>query len=91
MPGADTGPAPVALDIRLLPAAERGELVVRCCTELAEGQWLRLIVDEDPAPLLQQLLALHPGQFSWEYVDRDTGEGWRVRITRCMRAAAAAV
>ncbi|MBW7930453.1 MAG: DUF2249 domain-containing protein [Gammaproteobacteria bacterium] len=90
MPGADTGHAPAALDIRLLPVAERQELALRCCTDLAEGQWLLLIDDQDPVALHQQLQALHPGRFSWEYVEQEAGDAWRVRITRCVQAAAAA-
>jgi len=81
MPGAASGPSPVALDIRFVPPPERQPLALQCCTALEVGQWLLLISDHDPQPMHDQLRALHPGQFGWTLVEQEPGV-WRVRITR---------
>lgn len=69
------------LDVRVLPPAQRHELIFRTLDELPGGAAITLVNDHDPKPLHYQLEATKPGQFSWEYMERGP-DAWRVRIAR---------
>lgn len=73
--------AAAVLDVRPVPPARRHPVIFERLQALAPGEALELVNDHDPRPLYYQLHAEHPGQFSWEYVQRGP-EVWRVRIGR---------
>jgi uncharacterized protein (DUF2249 family) len=69
------------LDVRTVPPARRHPLIFETLAALEVGEGMVLVNDHDPQPLYYQLAAEHPGQFSWDYLERGP-ETWRVRIGR---------
>lgn len=69
------------LDVRELPPRERHPLIFGTFHTLVPNQAFVLVNDHDPKPLYYQFQAEHPGQFSWDYLERGP-EIWRVRIGR---------
>ena len=48
---------------------------------LGTGETFILVNDHDPKPLYYQFSAEHPGQFTWDYLEKGP-EIWRVKIGR---------
>lgn len=71
----------VTLDVRDISPRERHPLIFRTFQSLDPGDSMRLVNDHDPKPLYYQLMAEHPGEAGWEYVESGP-EVWQVRITR---------
>lgn len=67
------------VDVRSLPPPQRHAKIFELVGELAPNASFILVNDHDPKPLYYQLEAEHPGQFSWEYVERGP-EVWKVEI-----------
>lgn len=74
------------LDVRNLAPAQRNEALFDRVYELGFGASFISINDHDPKPLLQQLEAEFPGQFSSTYVEAGPLV-WRVEIGRREKAA----
>ena len=74
-------PEAVTLDVREISPRERHPLIFQSFVDLAPGQSFTLVNDHDPKPLHYQLMAEHPGQAGWEYLESGP-EVWQVRITR---------
>jgi uncharacterized protein (DUF2249 family) len=60
---------------------ERHPKIFSTFEALAPGETLRLVNDHDPKPLRYQLMAEHPGEAGWEYLEEGP-EVWQVRITK---------
>lgn len=81
MEAAESDSQDVELDVRELPHGRRHQMIFGLLGRLNEGQALVITNDHDPQPLRYQLDALHPGQFSWTYLQSGP-EAWRVAIRR---------
>ncbi|HVB66034.1 MAG TPA: DUF2249 domain-containing protein [Nitrolancea sp.] len=71
----------VRLDVREITPRERHPMIFNQFASLDVGQAMRLINDHDPKPLYYQLMAEHPGQAGWEYLEEGP-DVWQVKITR---------
>jgi uncharacterized protein (DUF2249 family) len=71
----------VRLDVREITPRERHPMIFNQFESLQVGETFRLINDHDPKPLYYQLMAEHPGEAGWEYVEEGP-EVWQVKITR---------
>jgi uncharacterized protein (DUF2249 family) len=71
--------AELQLDIRVVAPRERHELIFDTYSALEPAESSVLINDHDPKPLYYQFSAEHPGQFTWDYIEKGP-EVWRVRI-----------
>jgi len=71
----------IVLDVRDMSPRERHPRIFAAFDELAPGQSLRLVNDHDPKPLYYQLMAEHPGQAGWDYLEAGP-EVWQVRISK---------
>lgn len=69
------------LDVRAEPPARRHDLILATYRELQDGDGFVLVNDHDPKPLYYQFAAEHPGQFTWDYLERGP-HTWKVRIGR---------
>lgn len=69
------------LDVREEVPARRHELIFENYHALSAGGAFVLVNDHDPKPLYYQLMAEHPGEAGWEYVEEGP-EVWQVKITR---------
>jgi uncharacterized protein (DUF2249 family) len=78
---AGTGTADAPLDVRILPHAQRHQIIFGRLDALAPGQALVIVNDHDPAPLRYQASALWPDRFDWSYLEAGPVE-WRLAITR---------
>ena len=74
-------PVMPVLDVRELAPARRHEAIFGAFDALAPQGRFVLVNDHDPKPLRYQFEAEHPGEFSWEYLERGP-RTWRVRIGR---------
>lgn len=74
-------PDTVMLDVRDIVPRERHPLIFEKFHSLAPGESLRLVNDHDPKPLYYQLMAEHPGEADWAYLESGP-EVWQVRITK---------
>jgi len=80
-PGGDGSEDKPDLDVRELAHWKRHEVIFTAYRSLRPGAGFVLVSDHDPLPLRYQFDALHPGGFTWDYLD--TGpQSWRVRIGR---------
>jgi len=71
----------VRLDVREITPRERHPMIFNQFASLKVGEAMRLVNDHDPKPLHYQLLAEHPGEADWEYIEEGP-EVWQVKITR---------
>jgi len=71
----------VRLDVREIAPRERHPMIFNQFASLAVGQAMRLVNDHDPKPLYYQLMAEHPDQAEWEYLEEGP-DVWQVKITR---------
>ena len=71
----------VTLDVREITPRDRHPLIFNTFAGLAAGETLRLVNDHDPKPLYYQLMAEHPGEAGWDYLEAGP-EVWQVRITK---------
>jgi uncharacterized protein (DUF2249 family) len=77
----ETGDAPAVIDVRQIARGGRHPRVFARYARLAPGETFVLVNSHDPKPLRREFEAMHPGAFSWDYLQ--TGpEEWRVRIGR---------
>ena len=67
------------LDVRVIAPRDRHELIFDTYASLLPNETFILINDHDPKPLYYQFSAEHPGQFTWDYLEKGP-EIWRVRI-----------
>lgn len=74
------------LDVRNLPHASRHGTIFGLLGRLVKGQALVITVDHDPQPLRYQADAIHPGEFSWEYLEKGPAV-FRIAIRRQADAA----
>lgn len=49
--------------------------------KLQPAESMLLVNDHDPVPLRYQFDAMHPGQFTWEYIEQGP-QTFRVKISR---------
>lgn len=49
--------------------------------ELASGEAMQLVNDHDPKPLFFQFQQMHPGEFTWEYLEQGPAT-FRIKIGR---------
>jgi uncharacterized protein (DUF2249 family) len=72
---------PTVIDVRRIARGGRHPRVFARYARLAPGEAFILVNSHDPKPLRREFEAIHPGAFSWDYLQ--TGpEEWRVRIGR---------
>lgn len=72
---------PTVIDVRRIARGGRHPRVFARYARLAPGEAFILVHSHDPKPLRREFEAIHPGVFSWDYLQ--TGpEEWRVRIGR---------
>lgn len=72
---------PTVIDVRRIARGGRHPRVIARYARLAPGEAFILVNRHDPKPLRREFEAIHPGAFSWDYLQ--TGpEEWRVRIGR---------
>ena len=76
-----TAEASIAIDVRVIPHAERHATIFGALNTLAPGKALEVTADHDPRPLHYQLETNFPGQFGWDYLEQGP-EVWRVEIDR---------
>ena len=77
----EAGDAPAVIDVRQIARGGRHPRVFARYARLAPGEAFVLVNSHDPKPLRREFEAMHPGAFSWDYLQ--TGpEEWRVRIGR---------
>ncbi len=69
------------LDVRRLVHGRRHEIIFATYEGLAPGEGFVLVNDHDPQPLRYQFDAVHPGRYTWDYLERGPA-AWRVRIGR---------
>jgi uncharacterized protein (DUF2249 family) len=74
-------PKTIKLDVREIVPRERHPLIFDTFANLEPHQSLLLVNDHDPKPLYYQLMAEHPGEAGWEYVESGP-EVWQVVITK---------
>lgn len=67
------------LDVRLLPPAQRHQVIFARFDALPIGGSFTIINDHDPKPLRYQLLAEYAGELLWEYLEAGP-EVWRVTM-----------
>jgi uncharacterized protein (DUF2249 family) len=83
MTNAQTSPeeTPAIVDLRPMMPPQRHATVFAAIEALAPGKTFVLINDHAPVPLLNRIEALHPGGFTFEYL-QDGPIAWQVAITR---------
>jgi uncharacterized protein (DUF2249 family) len=69
------------LDVRELPCSIKHGLILRTCRELPVSDFFILLNSRDPAHLREEIPALWPGAFGWEYLVQQPDET-RVKITK---------
>lgn len=69
------------LDVRVIAPRERHELIFDTYAALGTGETFVLVNDHDPKPLYYQFSAEHPGEFTWDYLEKGPAT-WRVKIGR---------
>ena len=78
--GADAEVAP-ELDVRMIPPAVRHAAIFGALGAIAPGKSIILIAPHEPVPLLAQLQAEQPGQWT-SAVETAGPDAWHVRVTR---------
>jgi uncharacterized protein (DUF2249 family) len=79
--GEEVDVAPAVIDVRQIARGGRHPRVLARYARLAPGEAFILVNSHDPKPLRREFESIHPGAFSWDYLQ--TGpEEWRVRIGR---------
>jgi len=76
-----SGDAPAIIDVRQIARGGRHPRVFARYARLAPGEAFVLVNSHDPKPLRREFEAMHPGAFSWDYLQTGPDE-WRVRIGR---------
>lgn len=76
--------APAIVDLRPMMPPQRHATVFAAIDALAPGKTFVLINDHAPVPLLNRIEAMHPGEFTAEYL-QDGPVAWQVAITRADR------
>jgi len=69
------------LDVREIPCSLKHGLILRTCLELPVGDCFILLNGRDPAHLREEIPALWPAAFAWEYLVQNPDEV-RVKITK---------
>ena len=77
----EAGDAPTVIDVRQIARGGRHPRVLARYARLAPGEAFILVNSHDPKPLRREFEAIHPGSFSWDYLEAGPEE-WRVRIGR---------
>ena len=77
------------MDVRSIPCSVKHEQIIKTWVELPVGDHFILLNDHDPARLNDQLGALWPGTFTWQYLAKGPAE-FRVKITKLTELAAPA-
>lgn len=77
----EIGDAPAVIDVRQIARGGRHPRVFARYARLAPGEAFILVNSHDPKPLRREFEAIHPGAFSWDYLQTGPDE-WRVRIGR---------
>ena len=72
---------PTVIDVRRIARGGRHPRVFARYAQLAPGEAFILVNSHDPKPLRREFEAIHPGAFSWDYLQAGPEE-WRVRIGR---------
>jgi uncharacterized protein (DUF2249 family) len=72
---------PTVIDVRRIARGGRHPRVFARYARLAPGEAFILVNSHDPKPLRREFEAIHPGAFSWDYLQAGPEE-WRVRIGR---------
>lgn len=80
MHGEDDGSEEPVVDVRTIEPARRHPLIFETFAGLAVGRTMYVAASHDPKHLREQLEALHPAGFGWDYVEE--GPTWRVRLTK---------
>lgn len=81
LPAVESNDEPAVIDVRQIARGGRHPRVFARYARLAPGETFVLVNSHDPKPLRREFEAIHPGAFSWDYLQ--TGpEEWRVRIGR---------
>lgn len=81
VPGSAAGAEPGDLDVRTIEPEHRHNRVIGQVTSLVPGEVLVVAAPHAPEPLLTQIDAEVPGDFSFDYLLRGP-EVWRVAVTR---------
>lgn len=71
----------LAIDVRVIPHAQRHPLIFGALEALTPGKALEVTADHDPRPLHHHLDTRYPGLFGWSYLERGP-DVWRVEIER---------
>lgn len=69
------------VDVRQLAADEREQLIFSTFKQLATGQSMELVNDQDQKPLHEQFQAELAGKFVWEYLEQGPAT-WRAAVTK---------
>lgn len=69
------------VDVRQLAAGEREPLIFSAFKQLATGQSMELVNDQDQKPLHEQFQAELAGKFVWEYLEQGPAT-WRAAVTK---------
>jgi len=80
-----TIPVEKIYDGREIPCSIKHDQILTRASSLATDDYFVLINGHDPAPLRDQLATAHPGQFSWDYVQKEAN-AVAVRIGRIKAA-----
>ncbi|MEV0801584.1 DUF2249 domain-containing protein [Kribbella sp. NPDC050281] len=72
---------PTVIDVRRIARGGRHPRVLARYARLEPGEAFILVNSHDPKPLRREFEAIHPGAFSWDYLQAGPEE-WRVRIGR---------
>lgn len=72
---------PTIIDVRRIARGGRHPRVFARYARLAPGETFILVNSHDPKPLRREFETIHPGAFSWDYLQAGPDE-WRVRIGR---------
>lgn len=71
----------VTFDVRGMTPEERPPAIIARMSALQAGETLRLMSDQDLAPLQAHFLAEHPHLFTWE-PEQEGPEAWVIRIQK---------
>ncbi|HVX44097.1 MAG TPA: DUF2249 domain-containing protein [Mycobacteriales bacterium] len=69
------------LDVRPLPKPEKHPRIFAAYDALPAGESFILVNDHDPVHLHNEFEAEHPGNYGWEYLNRER-RNYRIRITK---------
>jgi uncharacterized protein (DUF2249 family)/hemerythrin-like domain-containing protein len=80
MHGEDGRTVEPVIDARTVEPARRHPLIFETFAGLAAGRTMVVAAAHDPKHLRQELEALHPAGFGWDYLEE--GPTWRIRLTK---------